>query len=199
MERKEIKRLARETLSKKWLEIIVAMLVVYAISMVVVVPILGFFVMGPLQVGFIILLLKTSRGESSGIGVIFDGFGKFLRNGLLALLKAVYLFLWGLLLFIPMFIKTYSYAMADFIAAENPEYSANQCITESRKLMDGHKWDLFVLQLSFIGWMLLGVITLGIAYLYVTPYMQCANAEFYRGLKGEYEMVSVQEDQESKA
>ena len=72
--------------------------------------------------------------------------------------------------------------MAIYIYAENKEMGALQAIRESKKLMEGHKMDLFVLMLSFIGWYLLTLITFGIAYIYVGPYMQAAMVNFYKSL-----------------
>ena len=97
------------------------------------------------------------------------------------LLEAVYLFLWGLLI-IPAFIKPFSYSMAFYILADNPEMSANDAITQSRKMMDGYKWKLFCLHFSFIGWHILAVLTCGILYLWLAPYIQASVAEFYKDI-----------------
>ena len=72
--------------------------------------------------------------------------------------------------------------MTPFILADDPSLTANQAITRSRKLMDGHKWELFVLSLTFIGWEILGALCLGIGLLWVTPYKNAAYAAFYRQL-----------------
>ena len=77
--------------------------------------------------------------------------------------------------------------MTPYILLDKPELSANEAITDSRMMMKGHKWELFLLDLSFIGWILLSLLTLGILFIYVIPYMQAARAEFYRNLKGENE------------
>ena len=101
------------------------------------------------------------------------------------LLKAVFILLWALLLIVPGIIKAYSYAMTEFIAEDNQELGPNECIERSKTMMDGHKMDLFLLDLSYIGWILLGCITLGIGLLWVSPWMSMAHVKFYEQLKNE--------------
>ena len=103
------------------------------------------------------------------------------------LLVGIYTFFWTILFYIPGIVKTYSYAMTPYILLDKPELSANEAITDSRMMMRGHKMELFLLDLSFIGWILLSILTCGILFIYVVPYMQAARAEFYRTLKGENE------------
>ena len=100
------------------------------------------------------------------------------------LLKSIYLLLWSLLFIIPGIIASLSYAMTEYILAENPEMSAGEAITMSKQMMDGNKWRLFCLRLSFIGWDILCGLTLGIGYLWLTPYKQVAEATFYREVSG---------------
>ena len=104
------------------------------------------------------------------------------ENIVLGILINIFVFLWSLLLFIPGIVKYYSYSMAYFIKLENPQMNANDCITKSRILMEGNKMRLFMLDLSFIGWFFLSLLTLGIGSLWLTPYMQTAHAEFYKDL-----------------
>ena len=106
-------------------------------------------------------------------------------------------FLWMLLFIIPGIVAAYRYAMTSFILAENPELTAGEAINCSKELMDGNKWRLFCLNFSFIGWIILCGFTLGIGYLWLTPYEQAANAAFYRDitrpLAGEEHAVYLQE------
>lgn len=92
-----------------------------------------------------------------------------------------------LLFIIPGIVKSFSYAMTPYILEENPELSANEAIDRSRAMMKGHKFDLFWLYLSFIGWILLSILTLGIGLLWLAPYMQTATAAFYEDVKADYE------------
>lgn len=102
------------------------------------------------------------------------------------LLMQVYIFLWSLLFIIPGIIKSYSYAQALFIKAENPNISASRAIELSKIMMEGHKGDLFYLHLSFIGWMLLSSITYNIlGIVYVFPYFYAAQAFAYEEIKAD--------------
>lgn len=101
----------------------------------------------------------------------------------LGLLNFVFVFLWSLLLFIPGIIKSYSYSMAYYIKLDHPEYTPNQAITESRRMMNGHKFRLFCLDFSFFGWMFLGVLLCGVGIFWVQPYMEASRYEFYRDLR----------------
>jgi uncharacterized membrane protein len=103
-------------------------------------------------------------------------------------LMGVFIALWSMLLIIPGIIKTFSYAMTPYILDEHPELSANDAIDRSRAMMKGHKFDLFWLLLSFIGWGILCLFTLGIGFLWLTPYMETSMAAFYEDLKADYEV-----------
>ena len=126
--------------------------------------------------------IKQYDGEDHSISDLFSQFGNWGGAFCLRLLTALYLTLWTLLFIIPGVIKSFSYAMAPYIMAEHPDWSANECITHSRQLMDGHKFELFCLNLSFIGWDLLCIFTLGIGTFFLTPYKEAATAAFYRDL-----------------
>ena len=114
----------------------------------------------------------------------FEFFFKFLIT---EFFQTLFLICWTLLLFVPGLIKYYSYAMTEFILMDHPEYGPLQAITESRKMMYGHRMQLLILGCSFIGWFLLCIVTLGIASLWVIPYYNAARAKFYQDLKAKYE------------
>ena len=99
------------------------------------------------------------------------------------LLKGIYTFLWSLLLIIPGLVKSYAYRMVPYILADNPKLGADNAITLSRRMMDGSKADLFVLELSFIGWYLLGILALGVGILFVYPYYNATEAQLYLVLR----------------
>ena len=103
-------------------------------------------------------------------------------------LTGLFIFLWSMLFVIPGIIKTFSYAMTPYILEEHPELTANEAIDHSRAMMKGHKFDLFWLYLSFIGWAILCIPTLGIGLLWLVPYMQTAQASFYEDVKADYEV-----------
>jgi uncharacterized membrane protein len=95
-----------------------------------------------------------------------------------------------MLFIIPGIVKSYSSAMSYYIMCDNPEMGANEAITRSREMMNGHKWQLFCLHFSFIGWILLSMLTCGLLLFMVTPYMNAATAEFYEKLKRD-EMIAM--------
>lgn len=139
----------------------------------------------PMSWGVTITFLEVSRGMKVNYGNLAKGYHDFTRIFLTILLKGVYTFLWALLLIIPGIVKSYSYAMTEFVLADRPDLAYNEAIEESMRLMQGNKWRLFVLDLSFLGWALLCILTLGIGYLFLAPYMEVAHAHFYADLKAD--------------
>ena len=139
----------------------------------------------PLTWGYQTLFLGAVRGGEATAKDLFEGYNKELFSRVLTttLLYYVYVFLWSLLLLIPGCIKAYSYAMTPYILKDNPEMKNNAAIEESMRMMDGHKLELFLLDLSFIGWALLSLLTCGIGFLWLTPYMNMARVNFYEDLK----------------
>lgn len=99
------------------------------------------------------------------------------------LLRSVYTILWSLLFIIPGIVKAYAYKMVPYIIAENPRISSKEALALSDDMTRGHKWDMFVLDLSFIGWYLLGALAFGIGILFVLPYSMTTEAELYLALK----------------
>jgi uncharacterized membrane protein len=112
----------------------------------------------------------------------FDGqnYGGIIKT---MLLTEVYIFLWTLLLIIPGIIKAYSYSMVPYILADNPNIGVKKAIALSNEMTMGHKFDMFVLDLSFIGWYLLGAIAFGIGILFVLPYDNATKTELYLVLR----------------
>lgn len=141
-----------------------------------------FIMGGPVQLGYSQFLLKMHRGEDAQVKDLFSQFYRFAEGFCLYLLRGIFIVLWSMLFVIPGIVKSYSYAMAHFIMAEDPSISCVDAITRSRQLMDGHKAELFVLRLSFIGWHFLCILTCGIGYLWLIPYQNAAEAAFYHNL-----------------
>ena len=139
----------------------------------------------PLTWGYQTLFLGAVRGGEATAKDMFEGYNKELFSRVLTttLLYYVYVFLWSLLLLIPGCIKSYSYAMTPYILKDNPEMKNNAAIEESMRMMDGHKLELFMLDLSFIGWAILSLLTCGIGFLWLAPYMSMAHVNFYEDLK----------------
>ncbi len=185
MSRSELKNRAKQSLNGNWgaaiLGVVIYMVVISILSSTGV----GSFVAGLVAVGYISLYLVLLRGMKPSfegcIAAITENIGtKFIAT----LLVSLYTFLWSLLFIIPGIVKSYSYAMTPYILLDRPELSATDAIKESEKMMNGHKMDLFILDLSFIGWILLAMITCGIAIFYVEPYIMATKSAFYLELKG---------------
>lgn len=195
MNRAELKGLAKQQLGGKifannWLMAVVVVLIVTAISSVCgYIPMVGtvaaLVISGPFTVGTAYIFLKLARtGEAINIGDVFEGFrNDFVGNFLLGLMTGIFTLLWSLLFIIPGMVKAYSYSMAPYIKVDNPEWGWSQCLNESKEITNGHKMDLFVLDLSFIGWTLVGCLACGIGVLWVEPYMQATSANAYETLK----------------
>lgn len=153
--------------------------------------VMGFMllVLMPLQVGFYNAHkdLLASGDDALTHNMFRIGFSRWGHNVWGNFLIGIFCFLWSLLLIIPGLVKGFAYAMTPYILVDNPELSANEAINLSQKMMKGHKFDLFWLVLSFIGWILLGILTLGIGYFWLIPYVNTAMAGFYQDVKAEYE------------
>lgn len=134
--------------------------------------VVGLLLTGPLSYGIAKMLLKQSRdGQAMNVAEMFDGFkDDFGGNFLLHLLMSIFIALWSLLLVVPGIIKALGWSMAYYIKVEHPEYTWKQCLDASTALTNGHKGDLFVLHLSFIGWYFVGSLCLGVGTLWVMPY-----------------------------
>ena len=134
-----------------------------------------------LSFGYTGYLLRVVRGEASGVGNLLDGFGIAGRAIVLTIFIDVLVALASALLFVPGIILSYAYAMARRLQMDHPDWSPVRCMRESRYMMRGHKWDFFVLQLSFLGWFILATIP-GVS-VFVKPYVSLAETVFYENLR----------------
>ena len=204
MTNSEIRAQARQNLKGNWGlaigSVLICLVILGVVMMIPMVGVIGMIVLvGPMTCGVCYIYLCFARARRTEIKDLFSGFQYFGNSFLAGLLVNLYTFLWSLLFVIPGIVKGYSYSMTYYILCDHPEMSGNEAIAKSRQLMDGHKLDLFVLQLTFIGWMLLGTITFGIAMLYVGPYMQEAEVIFYKNLvqKAGWEKPAIEESANS--
>ena len=150
-------------------------------------------VFSPMNVGYTYafkMLYSDSDGQVNG-NMFRKGFKPYFRNVWGMFLMGLFVNLWSLLLIVPGLIKAYAYALTPYILIDNPDLSANQAINLSRKMMKGHKLDLFCLGLTFIGWVILSILTFGIGVLWLVPYMTSATSVFYLDVKAEYEAKQV--------
>lgn len=149
-----------------------------------VIVIVMFVISSVVGVGYSKFNLELVDKKSPSISNLFSYFPHWQTVALTEFLKGIYVFLWSLLFIIPGIIALYSYMMTPYILADNPELSASEAIEISKQMMRGNRWRLFCLEISFFGWSILCVLTLGIGFLWLTPYMNAATAEFYREISG---------------
>lgn len=130
--------------------------------------------------------LELSKGKKVNLNMLGIGYTQaWGKSILLNILIGLFTFLWSLLFIIPGIIKSYSYRLSFFILADNPELSASEALKKSKEMMKGHKYDLFILDLSFIWWYVLVGITFGVASIYVVPYVEATRINFYQSLKND--------------
>ena len=147
---------------------------------------LKIFLVNPLRLGGAHFFIQNIEAGPAPVAAIKAGFQNYGHNFLVLLLRDVYLLLWTLLFLVPGLIKAYSYYMVPYILAEHPELSAKEVISLSREMMAGNKWQAFKLDLSFIGWLLLGALTFGLVDVFwAAPYMESAQAALYLRLRDE--------------
>ena len=207
----ELKTLAQENLKGKWLIAIIVSVVAWLltdaftgnsgketveyvwrngefIKTVVnrsnsMVSLISFIIGGPINFGLASFFLKLARNQESSFSELFSGFNYFLKNFIINFFIILFTILWFLLLIIPGIIAILRYSMVYYIMNDNPDLKPLEAIKLSKKMMYGHKARLFFLWLSFLGWFLLGIFTLGIGFLYAMPYYNATLANFYEDLK----------------
>jgi len=145
--------------------------------------ILSLLIGGAVQMGRAHFNTKLIKGQDVRFGDLFSQFYRLGSCIWMNLVVGFFVFLWTLLLIIPGIIASYSYAMVPYLMAEFPDLSVMDALRESKRLMQGNKWRLFCMEISFIGWILLGSLAF-IGFLWVNPYMDAARAAFYMDVTG---------------
>lgn len=189
MNRAELKARARETLGggifqNAWMTALAVCLLISLINgaAATILPAIGAILLtGPLAYGMAYIFLKQARDHQPvQLADMFRGFqDDFGGTFLIGFMSGLFTTLWSLLFFIPGIVKAYAYSMSYYVKLDHPDYNWRACINESRRLMNGHKWEAFVLDLSFLGWLIVGALCLGVGTLWVTPYMEASKAQFY--------------------
>lgn len=166
------------------------LLIILAIVLLVVMALsfaLGALLLWPLEVGCRKFFLNNSDRKCEDPGLIAFAFDNNYSNiAKVQLFKNLYIFLWGLLLIVPGIIKQYEYYLVPYLLAENPDMDTRDALETSKLLMYGHKFNTFVMNLSFLGWRLLSILfTFGLlGIFYVNPYVHATDAELYKVLSG---------------
>lgn len=142
------------------------------------------FVAGPVIVGKNRYFMEH-RGFDSKFERLFWAFrrGRYMNIVKTMFIMNLKIFLWSLLFVIPGIVKAYEYSMIPYILAENPQISTERAFELSRQMTSGEKWHIFCLELSFIGWYLLGVLCCCVGTLFVDPYLEATKAELYQVMR----------------
>lgn len=195
MNARDYRATARKKLQGKWaMPLVVCLLYGLMAGIATGTAALALVFGGCLAIGLNQAFLDFSRKGSMEIDTLISGFKTNLSERIIAsLLVNVYIFLWSLLFVIPGIIKTYAYSMTFYLMADDAKLNANDAMKKSQELMNGKKGKLFLLDLSFIGWYLLGALTFGILYLWIIPYHELARAEFYQSIRPKDTVVDATE------
>ena len=186
-DRVAIKAVAKEQIKGKIGILFLCSLVAYLI--ILVSSFISWLIAPVIVMGINMIYLGLTNNQEPEVGTVFKGFDIFGKAWWLYFLMELFIMLWSMLFVIPGIIKAYSYSMAPYILAENPTMTAREALNESKRITNGAKMDLFILELSFIGWGLLCVITFGIAMIYVAPYMNATRANVYQNLKAREQVI----------
>jgi len=207
-ENSEIRTFAREILSGNWWNAVLAYLIYAGIfSVASSLQIIILIIAGPMAFGLTLYYLTLVRSNTTDFNLLFKAFnfsgknlGLFGRTLGVYLLTCLYIFLWTLLLIVPGIIASYSYSMVLFIYVDNPEMGISETLRKSKEMMYGYKTKLFLLHLSFIGWGLLCILSFGIGFLWLGPYMFTSLSVFYEELKKAHgiELVSDKKEKDVK-
>lgn len=182
----EIRQLSWNQLKKNYWMVFITTLIVYALYSTGL-AIVGLIISGPVAVGYSMYLINTLNDykKADELETLFHGFKNNLNTAIIAyILRMIFVVLWSLLLIIPGIIKFLAFRMTEYIIAEHPELTATEALDRSQALMKGHKWRLFCLLFSFIGWYALAALTFGIGFIFLLPYVNTAIANFYVDIRG---------------
>jgi len=194
MNRYELKLQAKEQIKGNIGILLVISVIIYAISFAsslilakaaLLNLLFSFLVMPAFSVSIALIYLNLTNNVKPTVSDTFKGFDNIWGAVKVNFFVGLFTFLWSLLLVVPGIIKSISYSFAFYILAENKDKDALWCIKESQRITQGHKWELFVLGLSFIGWIFLGSLTLGIAFIWIIPYMSATYTNAYNLIKTE--------------
>lgn len=214
---REYKRAARASLRGNWAPAVLASLALLFLAVLLSVPtelflyanlgpalffglqagslLISTFLVVPLGVGYAVacLMLYETNDDRLSENMFKTAFSRYWHKVGGMFLMSLKVWLWSLLLVIPGIIMAHAYAMTPYILEEHPEIGAWEASRVSQKMMRGHKFRLFRLNLSFIGWALLCVPTLGVGFLWLVPYMQMSQAAFYSDLKAQQGDAAITE------
>lgn len=183
----ELRAAAREKLRGHWSNPILVVLISVVVlgaagSIRGIGPLLSLLLGGPFMLGLANFFVKFNRGEEALVDDLFAGFQQYVPALTLHLLTVLFTSLWSLLFVIPGIVAALSYSMAFYVLRDHPETRPREALRISSRMMWGHKMQLFLLYLSFFGWVVLSALSLGIGFLWLGPYVSLSVAGFYEDL-----------------
>ncbi|SDX57617.1 DUF975 family protein [Paenibacillus sp. CF384] len=191
LSRPEIRVKARQSLSGNWKTAVLHFLLYMVVSGLISTVtnkidfigwIINILLTAPLAYGIYNHYLDFARGKVPEATAIFRGFQRYKESLIVYVVMSIFTMLWALLLIVPGIIAALRYSQSYFILRDNPGITPLEAIDRSKAMMAGNKWRLFTLYLSFIGWALLCIPTLGIGYLWLGPYVSTAAGHFYEDI-----------------
>jgi uncharacterized membrane protein len=194
----ELRATARERLKGNWGKSILTVVVYFILTLIInsgskfenigwLVGLLTFVLSGAWSAGLLTYFIHVTRQEALSVKLLFSQLPRLIPFFVLLILQVVFILLWTLLLIIPGIIASLRYSQSYYIMIDNPEMKAKDAINRSKEMMKDQKWKYFLLHLSFIGWYLLCIPTLGIGLLWLMPYIYATQASFYEDLRLRYE------------
>lgn len=196
MKAKDFRRIANEKVNAQITNSVIVYLLFFALMGISTPTGIGAFILaGPATLGLTIFIIKVSKREKAEIEDTFKGFNTFVPALVLWILQQIFVFLWSLLFIFPGIVKHYAYSMAFFLLEEDKALDPSEALNRSQTMMKGHKWRLFCLDISYIGWLFLCALTFGILFLWVKPKMDLAHYEFFLDLRDRRhtEVVDIKE------
>lgn len=155
-------------------------IVITILSLLAIYALVTLIIGGAVRLGLISYNIDlVTKRQPPAFSTLFSRFSIFGKAFALNFMVSLFIGLWSLLLIIPGVVAAFRYAMAPYLLSENPDMGVMEAISLSKQMMKGNKFRLFKLRFSFIGWVILGCLTLGIGLLWVGPYSQAAEAAFY--------------------
>lgn len=185
--RSEMKRMARSQIKGNIGVLFVAGLIINIILLLAA-PV-AFLLVPSFEISTAMIYLSLTQNVRPSAGDVWKGFGLFGKALWLWVITGFFVFLWSLVFVIPGIVKGYAYLMAPYILADNPDLTAREALRESKRITYGHKGELFVLSLSFFGWILLVPLTLGLITIWLAPYANATLANYYLILKADKQVT----------
>ena len=189
-----IKTFAKSKIKERFGNVFILTLITTAISALLGATYVGVLLTPALTLSLLHLNITFLAGRNGEFKDVFWGMNDWWSALKVNLLQGIFTALWSILFIIPGIVKSCAYSQSMYLLDLHKGKSARECLRESEQLMKGHKWDYFRLQLSFIGWWILVVCTLGIAAIWVIPYYNATMATFFIDI-----MPSIDDDEEPTA